>query len=223
MTSRLEDLIGKTLIIAIFLYLAIEQVGSVVLTIRFRDQIDLWQFVLAARSAGLIFLGLVVFLTVVRHAPKNVSVGIEPRLTSIAGTFCLMLLVVLPTGTPGLGIRALAATLVVVGTVLSIWCAVNLGRSFSIMAAARQLVVHGPYALVRHPLYAAEAVAALGSVLLSWSIWAGLLFAVWCGLQYRRMLNEERILRTTFPEYGDYANHVPMIIPSLTPYRPRAA
>jgi len=223
MTRSLEDLIGKTLIIAIFLFLVSVQVNTIVTTVQSSDQIELWQFVLAARVSGLFFLALVVFLTVLRLPPKSVSVGVEPRLTSIAGTFCLMLLVVLPTGTPGIGIRAMAGSLMVVGTVLSIWGAINLGRSFSIMAAARQLVIHGLYSIVRHPLYATEAVTALGSVLMSWSIWSCLLFVAWGGLQYRRILNEERILRATFPEYDDYANNVPMIIPRLTPYSARAA
>ena len=223
MSSRLEDLAGKGLIIAIFLYLAIVQAGSIVATVQFRDQIDLWHFVFASRLSGLIFLALVVFLTVVRYAPRNVSSGIEPRLTAIAGTFCLMLLAVLPTGTPGLGLRAFAAFLMVVGTVLSIWCVIYLGRSFSIIAAAQQLVVRGPYAIVRHPLYAAEAVTALGAAIAGWSIWSVLLFVLWCVLQYRRMLNEEQILCATFPEYEEYARHVPMIVPTLTPYRPGTA
>lgn len=223
MTNRLEDSIGKILMVATFLALATLQTRSIATTIELRNEIDLWPFVLSARIAAMMFLCLVVFLTVVRHAPKNVSTGIEPRITSIAGTFCLMFLVVLPTGEPGLAVRALASSLVVIGTGLSIWCAIYLGRSFSIMAAARKLVVHGPYALVRHPLYAAEGVAALGAVMANWSIPACLLFVAWCGLQYRRMLHEERILRETFPEYDDYARHVSRVIPSLTPYQPRTA
>lgn len=220
MTSRLEDLLGKSLMIAIFLYLAIKQADSIVAIGRFRDQIDLWPFVLASRVSGMVFLTLVVFLTVIRRAPKNVSAGIEPRVTAIAGTFCLMFLAVVPTGTPGPGLQIAAASLMTLGTILSIWCAIYLGRSFSIMAAARHLVVQGPYAIVRHPLYAAEAVASLGAALNGWSIWAALLFAAWCGLQYRRMLNEEAILRATFPEYDDYARQVPRIVPGLTTYRP---
>jgi protein-S-isoprenylcysteine O-methyltransferase Ste14 len=223
MSSKLEDLIGKTAIIVIFLSLAMVQFKSIVKTVQSADQIELWQIVLASRVAGLIFVALIVFLTVFRLPPKNVSTGLEPRLTSIAGTFCLMFLVVLPTGDPGLGLRALAGGLVVTGTVLSVWCAIHLGRSFSVMAVARQLVVHGPYSIVRHPLYAAEAVTTLGTVLTNWSVWACLLFVAWCALQYRRMLNEERILRATFPEYDDYANNVPMIVPWLTPYRAHSA
>lgn len=222
MSGRLEDLLGKSLMIAIFLYLAISQAGTIVAIVQFRDQIDLWPFILASRVSGLVFLTLVVFLTVIRLAPKNVSAGIEPRVTAIAGTFCLMFLAVVPTGTPRPEITIAAAGLATLGTILSIWCAIYLGRSFSIMAAARHLVVQGPYAIVRHPLYAAESVASLGAALSGWSVWSALLFLVWWGLQCRRMLNEEAILRATFPEYEDYARQVPRVIPRLTAYRPRS-
>ena len=220
MTSRLEDLLGKSLMIAIFLYLAIKQAHTIVQTVLLRDQIDLWPFLLASRISGLAFLTLIVFLTVIRRAPKNVSAGMEPRVTAIAGTFCLMFLAVVPTGDPAPEIMIAAACLATLGTILSIWCAIHLGRSFSIMAAARHLVVQGPYSIVRHPLYAAEAVASLGAALGGWSVWSALLFAAWCGLQYRRILNEEAILRATFPEYDDYARQVPRIIPGLAAYRP---
>lgn len=217
MTNQLEDTIGKSVIAAIFAYLAIVQAQSILTVLVHRDSIDLWPFVLLGRIAGLAFLCLIVVLTVLRHQPKNISGGLEPRLTSIAGTFCLMLLVVLPTGDPGAAIGALASVLMVVGTILSIWCAIYLGRSFSVMAAARALVVEGPYARVRHPLYAAESLTMLGSVIAAWSMWSGLLGLMWCALQYRRMLNEERVLRATFPEYEDYVARVPMIVPSLFP------
>ena len=116
--------------------------------------------------------------------------------------------------------RILSDLFLIVGTILSIWCAIYLGRSFSVMAAARKLVVHGPYAHVRHPLYAAESLAMLGSVLSGWSIWSALLGVAWCALQFRRMQHEERILRATFPEYEEYGRNVPMIVPSPVAFHP---
>lgn len=222
MSAQFEDMLGKAVITAIFVYLAIMQAQSIIAILAYRDSLDLWPFLLIGRVAGLAFLCLIAVLTVLRHQPKNISGGLEPRLTSIAGTFCLMLLVVLPSGDPGPGIGALASVLMLVGTILSIWCAIYLGRSFSVMAAARALVIHGPYSRVRHPLYAAESLAMLGSVMAAWSVWSGLLGLTWCALQYRRMVNEERILRATFPEYDDYAAKVPMIVPTLFPVEPKS-
>jgi len=220
MTNNLEDIVGKVLLTAIFVLLASMQAHSITLVFEQMESLDFWPVVLAGRVAGLAFLGLVAMLTIVRHNPKNVRAGWEPRITSIAGTFCLMFLVVLPTGEPGPLVSVLSNLLIIVGTILSIWCAYYLGRSFSVMAAARKLVVHGPYAHVRHPLYAAEAVTMVGSMLSGWSIWSALLGVAWCALQYRRMQHEERILSATFPEYHEYAGSVPMIIPSPIAFHP---
>ena len=220
MMSRYEDIVGKAVLTAIFAYLAVIQARWIIAILEQRESLDLWPFLLAGRIAGMAFLCLVAFLTIIRHNPKNVRAGWEPRITSIAGTFCLMLLVVLPTGEPGAAFRILSDLLLMVGTILSIWCAIYLGRSFSVMAVARKLVVHGPYAHVRHPLYAAESLAMLGSVMGGWSIWSTLLGVAWCALQLRRMQHEENILRSTFPEYEEYAQNVPMIVPSPVAFQP---
>lgn len=215
MISKSEDLVGKSLMIAIFGYFSFQQIESIVLTVAFRDKIDFWQLVLVSRVFALIFLALTVFLTVLRLPPRKSASGIEPRITSVAGTFFLMLLVVLPTGTPGPALQMLATVLIVVGTILSICCASFLGRSFSIMASARRLVTNGPYSLVRHPLYISEAITITGVVIANLSFAAVGVGAVQFALQYRRMLNEERVLREAFPEYDAYAATVPMLIPYL--------
>ncbi|ESX46749.1 cobalt-zinc-cadmium resistance protein [Mesorhizobium sp. LSHC426A00] len=101
------------------------------------------------------------------------------------------------------------------GTVTSIFSLYWLGRSFSIMATARQLVASGPYSLVRHPLYVCEAVFVLGMILSHFSVLMVIVGAFQFLLQYRRARNEEAILRQTFPEYDEYARRVPMFIPRI--------
>jgi len=213
MKGRIEDLLGKALMAGAFSYLTFEQVISVIATIRFRHGIELWPLALTSRVFGLVFLVLIVFFTITRLPPKDSAAGIEPRLTAIAGTFILMILVVLPTGSVGLELRVLATILVVVGTLLSIYCLCWLRRSFSIMATARRLVTNGPYSIVRHPLYVAEALTVIGVVISNWSMAALAVGIAQFALQFRRMQNEERVLRSTFPEYDDYASRVPMFIP----------
>jgi protein-S-isoprenylcysteine O-methyltransferase Ste14 len=90
-----------------------------------------------------------------------------------------------------------------------------LGRSFSIMAEARRLVTHGPYALVRHPLYAAEVIGALGLFLQYASPWTALLMVVSMGIQLQRMRNEEQVLGATFSEYAAYAARTRRLIPGV--------
>jgi protein-S-isoprenylcysteine O-methyltransferase Ste14 len=213
MTSRLEDLIGKVFMVVVFLYLALGQFGSIVAIIQNRDSIDFWSLALTSRVLGLLFLFMVVALTIFRQAPKQSAAGIEPRLTALAGTFALMLLIVLPTGSVGPEMLALATALMIIGSALSIYCLLWLGRSFSIMATARSLVTSGPYGLVRHPLYAAEAISVIGFLIANWSAAALIVGVIQFAFQFRRMVNEERVLRSTFPEYADYARVVPMFIP----------
>jgi protein-S-isoprenylcysteine O-methyltransferase Ste14 len=213
MKSKIEDLAGKAVIVTVFLYLVFVQAVSIVRFIRFAEKDNFWILTVLSSTFSLVFLAFVVALTVLRLPPKSSASGLEPRVTAIAGTFCLMALVVLPTGAPGVELRLISTILIIVGTALSIACIVWLGKSFSIMATARQLVVAGPYSAMRHPLYAAEAVAVIGVVMSHWSIAALALGVVQFALQYRRILNEERVLRDVFPEYEAYAQRVPMLIP----------
>ena len=174
--------------------------------------------VLMCQFAILLFLLLVVTTTIFRLKPLRSSEGLEPRLSALAGTFLLGLLAFAPKPaelSPTLTIFALV--LIAVGSVLSAYVLRWLGRSFSIMAEARNLVIGGPYAYVRHPLYLTEEITIIGVILLNLSPLAVLLGVAHWMLQLRRMHNEERVLRAAFPEYDAYAAVTPRVIPRLSP------
>ncbi|BCH25186.1 methyltransferase family protein [Mesorhizobium sp. L-8-3] len=168
-----------------------------------------------ARSAGLIFMGLAVGLTVLRLPPKNDSLGWMPRLVAIAGTFMTLTLIVLPQVDIPPVAKLTATTLTIVGTTSSAYCLAWLGRSFSIDAQARRLVTEGPYAIVRHPLYVCEAITLLGVALSNFSAWSVLIVSINLAVQYWRIANEERVLGQAFPEYASYARVVPQLMPRL--------
>lgn len=215
MNSTFEDLLGKLAMTGIFSYMTAKQVISVLALLANPFGFDTWLLVVTARIFGLIFLLLVLYLTLTRLPPKDSAAGLEPRISAIAGTFITMLLIILPSAHVPPTAQLVATVLVVVGTLLSIIALYWLGRSFSIMASARNLVQHGPYGIVRHPLYLAEAVTVVGIVIANWSLPAIIVVAIQFAFQFRRMFNEERVLRKTFPEYEDYANRVPMVVPFL--------
>ena len=219
MTNRIEDFLGKFLMATIFTCLVVEQMISVAAAFQFRHVIASWELTLISRVVSLIFMTMILFFTVTRLPPKDSASGIEPRLTAIAGTFILMVLIVLPPGNVPQELRLLATVLIIVGTTLSIYCLWWLGQSFSIMASSRRLITHGPYAFVRHPLYIAEAVTVVGILIANWSLVAVIVGIAQFALQFRRMQNEERVLRKTFAEYDDYARRVPMIIPHAALWR----
>jgi protein-S-isoprenylcysteine O-methyltransferase Ste14 len=105
--------------------------------------------------------------------------------------------------------------LIIVGTVSSTWCLWWLGRSFAVMAAARRIVVAGPYAVVRHPLYATESLIVIGCVLMNGTPLAFLVGALQFFFQYRRMVNEEKVLARALEGYTEYMSRTPMVIPRL--------
>lgn len=213
MTNHLEDLLGKILIAVVFFGLTGVQFLSVVAMLADPWSFDGWLLAFLSRALSLNFLLLVVYLTLTRFPPVDSAQGIEPRISALVGTFALMLLVVLPTGSVGPAWRLFATILIVVGSALSIYAISFLGRSFSIMATARELVQTGPYSVVRHPLYLAEAISIIGIIISNWSVAALILGTIQFGFQFRRMHNEERVLRRNFPEYRAYSERVPMIVP----------
>jgi protein-S-isoprenylcysteine O-methyltransferase Ste14 len=88
-----------------------------------------------------------------------------------------------------------------------------LGKRFSIVPEARGLVTSGPYRLMRHPIYLGEIIAGVGLVLPTLFSLHLALFAVFLGAQIVRTVFEERILRTTYPQYEAYARHTRRLIP----------
>jgi protein-S-isoprenylcysteine O-methyltransferase Ste14 len=82
-----------------------------------------------------------------------------------------------------------------------------LGRSFSIVPQARELVTSGRYAIVRHPLYLAEELAIVGIFLQYASPFLLPLLLLHLFLQIQRIRYEERVLERVFPEYTTYASH----------------
>lgn len=88
------------------------------------------------------------------------------------------------------------------GYALIFWSLLALGVRFGIAPADRGLVMHGPYRLVRHPMYLGELVlrAALVAASPQALIAAGSFLAL-AIIQILRALREERIL-SGYPEYA---------------------
>lgn len=121
------------------------------------------------------------------------------------------------TGTghaPGL-LLVVGNLMLVAGLAFAVWSVRCLDRSLSVVAQARQLVEHGPYAWIRHPLYLGELIAMLGLALTL----GGLLPLLgWLGLavlQAYRAVHEERLLHVSLPGYESYRRRTTRIIPAV--------
>jgi protein-S-isoprenylcysteine O-methyltransferase Ste14 len=108
-----------------------------------------------------------------------------------------------------------SALLTLCGNTFAVIVLTQLRGSFSIMAESRRLVTTGVYRRIRHPLYLAGEIAAIGVVMQFFSLWTALILAVQIGFQLRRMRNEEVILAETFPEYRAYRARTARILPGI--------
>ncbi|MEA3027526.1 MAG: hypothetical protein QOF91_2811 [Alphaproteobacteria bacterium] len=212
-TNELGDFAGRFALVVIFAAMATYQVMALFALIRASGELDFLD--LAIRIANIAFVMLVVALAIVRLKPMRSAEGFEPRLSALAGTFLSVALVALPQPDIGTTLRVISLVLIAAGWLLSVYVLFWLGRSFSVMAQARQLVTTGPYAIVRHPLYLCEEITVLGIALAHFSIAAVLIVAVQWMFQLRRMSNEEKVLGASFPECAAYFARTPKIIPSL--------
>jgi protein-S-isoprenylcysteine O-methyltransferase Ste14 len=76
-----------------------------------------------------------------------------------------------------------------------------------------QLVRHGVYAVIRHPLYLSVMAGAMGWALV-WQSWsASLVAASLIPFFLAKARREERWLRESFPEYADYERQVRGFVP----------
>lgn len=216
-SPRFEDVVGKLFLLLAFGLALLSQIGALRALLEAAEQPDNWGLKLISQILSLLFVAMIIALTIRRLPARTSATGWEPRATAIGGTFLLIVLMWLPMGSASAPVLLAANLLMVVGTFGSIWCLHYLGRSFAVMASARELVTGGPYGLVRHPLYVAEALTVMGVVLAHWSVAAVLVGAAQFALQFRRIQHEERVLRDAFPDYDAYAKTVPMLWPSRAP------
>jgi protein-S-isoprenylcysteine O-methyltransferase Ste14 len=124
---------------------------------------------------------------------------------------------------------AMRATMLVMGSLFYfpgmaflLWGRLALGRNYFVstgfgaqLFSEHQLVTSGPFAIVRHPMYAGLMLAALGSLLV-YTTWTTVYFACFAPLMFVRARREEQALAAEFGErWREYCEHVPAFFPWL--------
>jgi len=175
--------------------------------------LDLLQLVALVGSFALIFL--LIYLIVNRRTAQRRTRGLWPRLVAVAGTFLGNGFLYLDVVRLPLALQIAADLLILAGAAGSLVAVSWLGRSFALMPEARQLVTSGPYAFIRHPLYAAEMIGIAGLMLQFKQPWAVILGALVFGLQYWRTVFEERVLQEVYPTYGVYRERTWRFVPYI--------
>ncbi|MBC8268518.1 MAG: isoprenylcysteine carboxylmethyltransferase family protein [Rhodospirillaceae bacterium] len=169
----------------------------------------------AASLSKIVFISLLSILFLIRKPPIKKAAGLGPRVAALVGTFMFVFVTALPAPEPTFAQSLVSLVLVCIGSGLSFYVLSHLGRSFSLMAEARELVTTGPYRFARHPLYVAEELAVLGILVQFFTLPFLCFFFLHILVQLRRIDNEERVLSRAFPEYAEYARTTDRLIPGM--------
>lgn len=108
------------------------------------------------------------------------------------------------------------------GMTFTLWGRLALGKNYFVSTGFgaqlfedHQLITSGPFAIVRHPMYAGLILAAMGALAI-YMTWTTLYFALFAPLTFVRAKREEHALAEEFGEqWRDYCKRVPAFIPYL--------
>jgi protein-S-isoprenylcysteine O-methyltransferase Ste14 len=168
----------------------------------------LHDFMRTGRITGLLLLVsecLVIVLTVVRRPAQLVDRSLWAALVTTISLVGPPLL--LPSSAGGLVPDFVTAAASVFGLVLVVVGKLTLGRSFGLVPANRGVVVRGPYALVRHPIYSGYLITHLAFLIAYPRWWNVIVVATADTALIARALIEERVLRGDV-EYRAYCQRV---------------
>ena len=218
MNERASFILGRALPIGIFSFLVAIQAELALAGIHsaFQGYLDRSQAMyLLNRVLTVAFFAFLVVIYAVRS--KAIARDHNPLAVAAAmiGSFVLYGLFLIPGQGRSTDVWVLAGSdlCLAVGIAWALYSLSYLGNRFSIVPEARGLVTSGPYRLVRHPIYLGEIIAGVGLVLPTLFSLHAVVLAIFLGAQLLRTYFEERVLRSTYPQYEAYARHTHRLIP----------
>lgn len=164
-------------------------------------------------SLGFIALEILIFL--VRSTPVRFSESWSSRIVALIAANLGVAFLLLPRAQLSPAAAVASSVLAISGSIMAIAVLAWLGRSFSILPQARRLITSGPYRLVRHPLYLAEAIGGIGVMMQFRQPWAAFVAIVLFALQFPRMRYEEEVLGKAFPGYREYSARTARLLPGI--------
>ena len=148
-------------------------------------------------NTGLLYLGFVLVL-LGRSMPRSLGLLFVPQAIPID-----------VTGT----------VFAIIGVALAIWSRQSLRNNWSgevVITEGQQFIHSGPYAMVRHPIYAGILLALLGTTLISSTVGSLLGFVLAILSLWQKACMEEQFLIVEFGEqYANYQRKVKFLIPFL--------
>lgn len=161
------------------------------------------------------FYAVIIWAYLRRGPARATSTSITAHAAAITATLIPFTFPLLTRARVTTGRELIADILLVTGTAWSVWSLGTLGRNLSVIAQAREVVEHGPYRWVRHPLYTGEIVSSLGLAVAAGPVTAAGVWITLVALQVYRARREEQILIVMLPAYAAYRSRTAALMPGL--------
>ncbi len=109
-----------------------------------------------------------------------------------------------------------ADVLVLDGLFIAIWARTTLGVNWSARVSLKEdheLIQHGPYRLVRHPIYSGLLLMILGTAILAGHVGGFIALAICFGGFWMKLRQEESLLTKHLAGYAEYMRHTKALVP----------
>jgi len=170
---------------------------------------------LSAAAFSSLYITSTSLLLLTAGSPVARDEALLPNLLAVLGAFGAYIFGFLtPAEKPPINVWV-PLILLSLGSALVLLSLIYLRRSFSVTPQARSIKQGGPYAFIRHPMYAGNILSVFGlGLLLGTPESLALSFAI-ASLQLGRAYFEERILLCAFPGYRLYMRKAGAFLPRL--------
>jgi protein-S-isoprenylcysteine O-methyltransferase Ste14 len=113
----------------------------------------------------------------------------------------------------------MGAAVTIAGLLFAVWARVHLGRNWSRSVTIKQdheLIITGPYAVVRHPIYTGILTGLLGTATALSEVRGLIAFALFFLAFWIKLRMEDQWMRSQFGEaYASYAHQTAALVPYL--------
>jgi len=161
------------------------------------------------------FYAVIIWAYLRRGPARATSPSVTAHVAAITATLIPFTFPLLNSATVTTGRMLVANVLLVTGTSWAVWSLLSLGRNLSVIAQAREVVEHGPYRWVRHPLYTGEIVSSLGLAITAGTTTAVAVWITLVALQVYRARSEEHVLLGALPTYAAYRTRTAALLPGV--------